>query len=81
VSGYAATARIRGVTPRLADAGRDPWASIAPAADGLEAPVELVAGAGDRLQAPPPTFPERWDAARERWSQLTFYLFSSEFWH
>jgi hypothetical protein len=81
VSGYATTARIRGATPRLVDAGRDPWASIAPAADGPATPVELEAGAGDRLPAPPPTFAERWDAARERWSQLTFYLFSSEFWH
>jgi hypothetical protein len=81
MSGYVATARIRGVTPRLANAGRDPWASFAAAADGLQAPVELVAGAGDRLQVPPPTLAERWDAARERWAQLTFYLFSSEFWH
>ena len=81
MSGYAATARIQGVTPRLVDAGRDSWAGMIPIADAPDGLVELEAGAGDHLPAPPPTLAERWDAARERWSQLTFYLFSSEFWH
>ena len=80
MSGYAATARIRGATPRLVDAARDPWAGLVPAADVPAGLIELRAGAGDRLPPPPPTFAERWDAARERWSQLTFYLFSSESW-
>ena len=81
MSGYVATARIRGVTPRLVDAGHDPWAGAMPIADVSDGLVELEAGTGDRLPAPPPTLAERWDAARERWSQLTFYLFSSEYWH
>ena len=81
MSGYAATARIRGAAPRLVDSTREPWAAIAPDVavdDGL---IELEAGVGDSLPIPPLTLAERWDAARERWSQLTFYLFSSEDWH
>jgi hypothetical protein len=81
VSGYAATARIRGATPRLVDAGRDPWAGLIPTVDIPDGLIELQAGAGDRLPVPQPTLAERWGAAQERWSQLTFYLFSSESWH
>ena len=78
MSGYAATARIRGATPHLVDAGHDPWTAATPAASAV--PIELVAGPGDTLPIPPPTLPERWDAFRERWTQLTFYLVSSEYW-
>jgi hypothetical protein len=80
VSGYAATARIQGVAPRLVDPGRDSWAGTIPIAEVPEELIELEAGAGDHLPAPPPTLAERWEAARERWSQLTFYLFSAESW-
>jgi hypothetical protein len=81
VSGYATTARIRGATPRFVEADRDPWA----VARALPRPVvddlpDLIAGAGDHLETPPPTVTERWAAARERWSQLTFYLFDPESW-
>jgi len=79
VSGYAATARIRGVSPRLVDAARDPWPVATPAAAEVLAEVEV--GAGDTLPTPPPTLAERWVSIRERWSQLTFYVFSSEYWH
>ena len=34
----------------------------------------------DALPAPPSSFAERWSAARERWAQLTFFLFDPEFW-
>ena len=81
VSGYAATARIRGATPRLVEPGWDPWAATAPADATPDGLVEVQAGAGDVLPAPPPTLAERWESVRERWSQLTFYVFSSEFWH
>jgi len=81
MNGYAATARIRGAAPRVALAG-GAWADRDPEL----APV-LVDGASvvltqpdDRLPLAGPTLPERWDAARERWSQLTFYLFSPESW-
>ena len=79
MSGYAATARIRGATPHLVDPGRDAWTDTtpAPAGDGV---TELVAGPGDTLPSPPATLDERWAAFRERWSQLTFYLVSSEYW-
>ncbi len=80
MSGYAATARIQGAAPRLVGAGRDPWAGTIPIADAPAGLVELEPGVGDHLSPPPPTLAERWDAARERWSQLTFYLFSAESW-
>ncbi|HEY7130907.1 MAG TPA: hypothetical protein VH440_01590 [Candidatus Limnocylindrales bacterium] len=81
MNGYAATARIRGATPRLVGSGRDPW-SVSGAPNALvEEMPELQPGPGEALPSPQPTLAERWESARERWSQLTFYVFSSEFWH
>jgi hypothetical protein len=80
VSGYAATARIRGATPRLVAAEHDPWADLTPAVEVADGAAELEAGSGDTLPTPPPTLAERWESARERWAQLTFYLLSPESW-
>jgi hypothetical protein len=80
VSGYAATARLRGSTPRLVEPGRDSWLPPEQVAAVTEILPELEAGDGDALQVPAPTLAERWESARERWAQLTFYVFDSEFW-
>ena len=73
--GYEASARIVKASPRLARAGRtcDPLR-----ATGSVAPVEMLilAGPVDR----PTTLRERLHAGRERWSQLTFFLFDAESW-
>jgi len=85
MSGYVATARIRGararggtVTARGGVAERVsavPWptatslaaATVEPAADDAQGGAMF----GAQL---------RWAAVRERWSQLTFYLFSPNSW-
>jgi hypothetical protein len=80
VSGYAATARIRGATPRLAEPGLDPCLPVEPGSAILADLPRLEARDGDTLPSPPPTLAERWVSIRERWSQLTFYVFDSEYW-
>jgi hypothetical protein len=81
VSGYAATARIHGATPRLVQPARDDWtaATVAPRPGAIDVAV-VVPGAGDRLATPTTTLGERWTSIRERWSQLTFYLLDAESW-
>ena len=74
MSAYVATARIERVTPRLV-LGRA-WAGdrAAPLPDPDDAVVDLAdVGPGDPLL-------DRLAAARERWSQLTFFLFDAEGW-
>ena len=79
MSGYAATARIVHVTPRLARAGGAADRSL----DGalVAAPIEDLI-----VEADPPEsiawgrIAGRAAAARERWSQLTFYLFDPNSW-
>jgi hypothetical protein len=73
MSAYVATARIRPVAPRLvigravdSDLG---VRTVAPDPDELVTEVDV--------QDP---FVERVTAARERWAQLTFYLFDPESW-
>jgi hypothetical protein len=73
VTTYAASARIDRANPRL-DRGAarrsadTPWRS---AADESSEPLLVEV-------TPVPT--ERWQAFRERWSQLTFFLFDPESW-
>lgn len=79
MSAYAATARIERASPRLVidrsanlDADADAAAMLAARPD--DPVVDLTAAdAGDPLA-------ERIAAARERWSQLTFFLFDAEGW-
>lgn len=77
MSAYAATARIERVTPHLV-IGRardgDAEARAAVLAEPDDAVVDLATSdGGDPLV-------DRLIAARERWSQLTFYLFDAEGW-
>ena len=76
MSAYVATARIERVTPRLV-IGRGMNAALdwpALSIDVEDPAVEVAAvDASDPLV-------ERLTAVRERWSQLTFYLFDAEGW-
>lgn len=81
MSGYVASARIAARSPRLARAGRLDRAALdlAPIASGAErAVVEGDEGFVGRGIAD--DLAERWSAFRERWSQMTFYLFSPDSW-
>jgi hypothetical protein len=74
MSGYVASARIAGSTPRLAVAGSPPDADEGHA---TIAPATLVETGTDHAEDP---LVERWSAFRARWSQLTFYLLDAESW-
>jgi hypothetical protein len=77
MSGYWAAARIERARPRIVERGparRDRWGrERAP-----DFPVEILAA----TDAPDAELllGERWASVRERWSQLTFYLFSADGW-
>jgi hypothetical protein len=76
MSAYAATARIERVTPRLViDRGTIAATDWPTLTIEVEDPAVEVAAvdAWDPLV-------ERLSAVRERWSQLTFYLFDAESW-
>lgn len=79
MSGYAAAARIRRVSPRFiaGDPADLRW-------DALEAsagPRAVIVTSPDDVIAPPPApLGERLQAARERWAQLTFYLTDPNSW-
>jgi hypothetical protein len=77
MSAYIATARIERASPRLLigiSADRDADAGAPVAAQPDDPIVDLTAAdAGDPLA-------QRIAAAKERWSQLTFYLFDAEGW-
>ena len=80
MSAYAAMARIERVSPRLVPAELrletdPPWSR-----DAESPPTMILLQADDVLPGPAPTLPERWAAARERWGQLTFYLFDPQSW-
>ena len=78
MSAYHASARIVGATPRLAGAtlrGETPIAAPARAAS------EAMILVGDRVVGHGPNrLAERRSAIRERWSQLTFFLFDPNSW-
>ena len=78
MSGYVASARIVRSAPRLARSGDDLWrgakpTSLAPSAQVLDTilgePVEPDVSDDGRLAA-----------IRDRWAQLTFYLFDANSW-
>lgn len=74
MSGYVASARIAGPAPRLVQRApgveeRDPRLPLVATDD--EPLVETDGADG---------LAERWSAARERWTQLTFFLFDPNAW-
>ncbi|MBA2382823.1 MAG: hypothetical protein H0V73_12000 [Chloroflexi bacterium] len=72
---YAASARIVRVTPRLAILDRVDQSPPEPVISVPNAGSETVDRAvGSRWEG------SRWEAFRERWSQLTFYLFDANSW-
>lgn len=75
MSGYEASARIVKASPRLARPGRSREPLGAPAS---LAPFEMLILSG-RCEGPT-SFRERLGAARERWSQLAFFLFDPDSW-
>jgi hypothetical protein len=71
MSGFAASGRIERVSPRLARGGTDGNVATVQADEDV---IELV----DVRTADP--LIDRWAAFRERWSELTFYLFDPQSW-
>ena len=84
MSGYVASARLGRPAPRLVrrDVGADEWSrpivvSGRPAMPAIEGAADLEPlGEPDDADG----LAERWTAVRERWTQLTFYLFDSNSW-
>ncbi len=85
MSGYGASARIVGATPHLARpdgvrVGPGHWIALesAAAAAVVDGPVTHECRIVDDARCG--AVAVRWAAARERWSQLTFFLFDSNSW-
>ena len=80
MSGYVASARIVRSTPRLARAGSiDAWRH-GEADPSSPAASQLVETIGGEPAGPAPSDESRLAAIRERWSQLTFFLFDANAW-
>lgn len=77
MSGYVASARIVSAAPRLARGERPGIVAEVPQ-PAMSRAIVIEAGPGD-VSRPGP-FIERLLAARERWSQLTFFLFDPNSW-
>jgi hypothetical protein len=71
MSGFAVSGRVERVSPRLVRGSADRDAT---ANDESEDAIDLV----DVRTADP--LVDRWAAFRERWSELTFYLFDPQSW-
>jgi hypothetical protein len=79
MSGFAASGRIERVTPRLARAGADDWPPRPIASPDRERfvmddVIELVEVRNSE------SFHERVATLRDRWSELTFFLFDPHSW-
>lgn len=71
MNGFAASARVERVSPRLARGQPDRNAATAAASEDV---IELV-----EVRTADPLI-DRWSAFRARWSELTFYLFDPQSW-
>ena len=71
MSGFAASGRVERVSPRLARRGAD--GNVATIQAGEDVIKFVDVRAADPLI-------DRWAAFRERWSELTFYLFDPQSW-
>ncbi len=81
MSGYVAVARIRSVSPHVAVAEPSRRGELVMTIVARsETDASLVTALDDPLPAPGPSLRERWAAAGERWSQLTFYLTDPDSW-
>ena len=75
MAGYAVSARVGAVAPRRARRTTSrPDAVLATVPLDGDAPIDL---AGRSLES---IVEERWEQVRERWSQLTFFLFDKDSW-
>ena len=75
MAGYAVSVRIDGVAPR-----RVRPVSARLIDDGLAVPFDEDAWPDLATRPMEPDLAERWEMFRERWSQLTFFLFDAESW-
>ncbi len=74
MTGHVAPVRLERVQPRRPVARRDPpGASLTDHDDGPVV-IDLVGGDEDTLLG------ERWTRLRERWAQMTFFLFDGDSW-
>lgn len=78
MSGYVASARIVSAAPRLARGERPAIVADEPTKPALITAIVVEAVARDDARHGP--ISERLLAARERWSQLTFFLFDPNSW-
>jgi len=78
MSGYVASARIEPGPPRLARGERS-WIVADEPTKPVESPAIVVEAVARDDPHPSPVV-ERLRAARERWSQLTFFLFDPNSW-
>jgi hypothetical protein len=78
MSQYAASARIVRATPHLARSRREQESDDGPVA--AAASVVEMGPSSPSSGALVARAAERWTAARERWSQLTFYLLDPQSW-
>ena len=78
MNGYAASARVIRVQPRLIDRRR--WMDGAPAWVALETVVVEDVGAAAGGAEPAVSLAERWERFRDRWAQLTFFLTDPNSW-
>ena len=78
MSGYATSARLGPASPRLAASGGDRAAETR-VVDLAATVIDTGTGAaaGDTLAR---RLADTWSAVRDRWSQLTFYLFDPNSW-
>lgn len=80
VNGYVASARIVPSVPRLARGGSpDAWRQTEPA-PVTPAATQVIDTFGGEPVGPMATDESRLAAIRERWSQLTFFLFDPNSW-
>ena len=76
---YVVSGRIRRATPHVARGPREGDRDLVPLVVEPDV-LPLLADSDGRPIEPEPTPAERWDAFRERWSQMTFYLFDANSW-
>jgi hypothetical protein len=78
VNGYAASARVIRVKPRLIERGR--WTDGTPSWVAPEAAAVEDVHLGTGGDPPAVSLAERWDRFRDRWAQLTFFLTDPNSW-